>query len=74
MNKYEKRAEFLGVKMNAPFNVRAPNGYIYGCPYRVTKYGIFDRNGNVAQLNALGAMFSCNYSIETITESEWCIK
>ena len=58
MNKYEKMAKYLGVEMNAPFNVKAATGYIFGCPYRVTENGIYDRSGNRAQLNELGAMFS----------------
>lgn len=71
MNKYEKMAEYLGVEMNAPFNVKTPNGYIYGCPYRVTEHGIYSRNGNVAQLSELGAMFSGNYFIEVCDEEAW---
>lgn len=58
MNKYEKMAKYLGVEMNSPFNVKAATGYIFGCPYRVTENGIYDRSGNRAQLNELGAMFS----------------
>lgn len=56
--KYRKMAKFLGVEMNQPFYVRAATGYIYGCPYRITDRGIYDRGGNVAQLSQLGAMFS----------------
>lgn len=58
MSKYEKMAKYLGVKMNTPFNVKTPTGYIYGCPYHITENGIYDRSGNRAQLNELGAMFS----------------
>lgn len=68
--KYRKMAKFLGVEMNVPFNVKAPNGYIYGCPYRITENGIYDRSGNVAQLNQLGAMFSCQ-SIEICDKEAW---
>lgn len=71
MNKYEKMAEFLGVEMNVPFNVKAPNGYIYGCPYRITENGIYDRSGNVAMFSELGAMFSYYYSIEICDEEAW---
>lgn len=66
MSKYEKMAEFLGVEMNAPFNVKAATGYIFGCPYRVTENGVYDRSGNRAQLSELGAMFS------GVTEIEPC--
>lgn len=71
MNKYEKMAEYLGVEMNVPFNVKGATGNIYGCPYIVTEKGIYNRSGIIAMLNELGAMFSGNYSIEVCDEEAW---
>lgn len=71
MTKYERMAGFLGVEMDVPFNVKTPNGYIYGCPYRITNSGIYNRSGNVAMFNELGAMFSYHDSIEVCDEEAW---
>ena len=70
MTKYERMAEYLGVDMNVPFRVHTAMGCIYGCPYVVTDHGIYDRSGNIAQLAAMGVMFSCDCSIEICDECD----
>lgn len=71
MTKYERMAEYIGVDMNVPFRVHTAMGYIYGCPYVITDRGIYDRNGNVAQIAAMGTMFSRDCSIEICDETAW---
>lgn len=71
MTKSERMAEYLGIDMNVPFRVKTAKGYIYGCPYIITDGGIYDRNGNAAQIAAMGTMFSRNCSIEICDEKAW---
>lgn len=57
-DKYEKMAQYLGVKMYMPFHVRVLGSGIYGSPYILKNNGLYDKNGNHALLAQMGVMFS----------------